>query len=93
MVSSQINGFDPDTEQRDILKLSHGVAVVLLFSEFWAFAEAPAPEVDSIFAPKYTFRTFTSSSSPTRTCTMTRIQRGPRQLDTLFMMGQAGHSW
>jgi len=30
MVSSQITTFDQDTEQRDILKLSHGVAVVLL---------------------------------------------------------------
>ena len=30
----QINGFDSATEQRDILKLSHGTAVILLFSEF-----------------------------------------------------------
>ena len=33
--NSQIRGFDTETEQRDILKLSHGVAVVLLISEFW----------------------------------------------------------
>ena len=31
---NQISGFDSDTEQRDILKLSHGTAIVLLFSEF-----------------------------------------------------------
>lgn len=30
----QISGFDQDTEQRDILKLSHGTAIVLLSSEF-----------------------------------------------------------
>ena len=36
MVAShnQISGLDSETEQRHILKLSHGVAVVLLFSEF-----------------------------------------------------------
>ena len=32
--NDQIDGFDSDTEQRDILKLSHGTAVILLFSEF-----------------------------------------------------------
>ena len=31
---NRISGFDSDTEQRDILKLSHGTAVILLFSEF-----------------------------------------------------------
>ena len=35
--NDQINGFDVDTEQRDILKLSHGTAIVLLFSEFHSF--------------------------------------------------------
>lgn len=29
--NNQISGFDTDTEQRDILKLSHGTAIVLLF--------------------------------------------------------------
>jgi Ca2+/Na+ antiporter len=36
--NGQIDGFDNDTEQRDILKLSHGTAIVLLFSQsrpFW----------------------------------------------------------
>lgn len=32
--SSQISGFDSDTEQRDILKFSYGTAIVLLVSEF-----------------------------------------------------------
>ena len=32
--NNQINGLDSDTEQRDILKLSHGTAIILLFSEF-----------------------------------------------------------
>ena len=31
--NNQIGGFDSDTEQRDILKLSHGTAIILLFSE------------------------------------------------------------
>ena len=35
----QITGFDSDTEQRDILKLSHGTAVILLFSEFCLLLE------------------------------------------------------
>ena len=30
----QISGLDGGAEQRDILKLSHGIAVVLLSSEF-----------------------------------------------------------
>ena len=36
--NNQILGFDSDTEQRDILKLSHGTAVILLFSEFRFFS-------------------------------------------------------
>jgi hypothetical protein len=31
--NNQIKGLDSDTEQRDILKLSHGTAIILLFSE------------------------------------------------------------
>ena len=38
--NDQIDGFDSDTEQRDILKLSHGTAIVLLFSECLFFAPA-----------------------------------------------------
>ena len=36
MVASrdQISGLDDETEQRHILKLSRGIAIVLLFSEF-----------------------------------------------------------
>ena len=32
--NNQISGLDSDTEQRDILKISHGTAIILLFSEF-----------------------------------------------------------
>jgi len=32
--NGQITGLDSDTEQRDILKLSHGTAIILLFSKF-----------------------------------------------------------
>lgn len=32
--NNQIDGFDSDTEQRDILMFSHGTAIILLFSEF-----------------------------------------------------------
>jgi hypothetical protein len=32
--NNQISGLNSDTEQRDILKLSHGTAIILLFSEF-----------------------------------------------------------
>lgn len=39
---NQISGFDTETEQRDILKLSHGTAIVLLFSEF-LFCLRPSP--------------------------------------------------
>jgi len=31
----QINGLDNKTEQRHILKLSRGIAIVLLFSQFY----------------------------------------------------------
>lgn len=31
---NQISELDSETEQRYILKLSHGVAIVLMFSEF-----------------------------------------------------------
>jgi len=31
---NRITGFDNDTEQRAILRVSHGTAIVLLFSEF-----------------------------------------------------------
>ena len=33
--NGQISGFDNKTEQQDILKLSHAVAIALLISEFW----------------------------------------------------------
>lgn len=39
--NGQISGFDSDTEQRDILKLSHGTAIVLLISEFVVEALTP----------------------------------------------------
>jgi hypothetical protein len=39
--NGQISGFDSDAEQRDILKLSHGTAIVLLISEFVAEALTP----------------------------------------------------
>jgi Ca2+:H+ antiporter len=32
--NNQISGFNEETEQRDILKMSHGTAIILLFSEF-----------------------------------------------------------
>ena len=31
--NNQISGFDSDTEQRHLLELSRGIAIVLLFSE------------------------------------------------------------
>ena len=31
---NQISGLDGETEQRHVLKLSHGIAIVLLFSKF-----------------------------------------------------------
>ena len=32
--NGQLSGFDSNTEQLDILKISHGTAIILLFSEF-----------------------------------------------------------
>jgi hypothetical protein len=42
--NGQITGFDSDTEQRDILKLSHGTAIVLLISEFLLLLKRFLPE-------------------------------------------------
>ena len=41
--SGQITGFDTDTEQRDILKISHGTAIILLTSEFRFLAQISPP--------------------------------------------------
>ena len=53
---NQITGFDSDTEQRDILKFSHGTAVILLFSEFSFFATlALEPTIDMFMYPSLRF--------------------------------------
>jgi hypothetical protein len=51
--NGQIDGFDSDTEQRDILKLSHGTAIVLLFSEFDPTVATSPPErcIDVLLYP------------------------------------------
>ena len=53
--NNQISGLDNSTEQRDILRLSHGTAVILLFSEFDpAVATIPlVPCIDAFYPQVY----------------------------------------
>jgi len=87
----QIAGFDKDTEQRDILKLSHGTAIVLLFSEFHPSARPLlwSGPLTIFFTPKFTFRTSSSNSFLTRACTMTKLVRNLRQSSTPLALGRA----
>ena len=89
--NGQITGFDEDTEQRDILKLSHGTAIVLLLSESRLSPKPLRPErsIDKVAAFKSTFRTSISNSFPTRVCTMTRRDRNLRRSSTLQPLDQA----
>ena len=80
--NGQISGFDNETEQRDILKLSRVTAVVLLFSEF-QFLVKPCHQDDPLttISLKSTFRISTSSSFPTRLYTTIKLDRNPRRFN------------
>ena len=89
-MNAQISGFEQETEQRDILKLSHGTAVVLLLSEFRLLSKRPRPKwsIDKVTAFQSTSRISISNCFPTRIYTMAKRHRNLRRSCTLLTLGQ-----
>ena len=79
----QISGLDNETEQRDILKLSHGIAIVLLFSEFDLLLQSYPESCALILSYQSTVHILFSSSFPIGGCMMTRMFTNLRQSNTL----------